>query len=296
MTDAEREALATVALLAALADGVATPSESTKDAAQQALSAALEKVRSGAVTLESAVGALSTDELRRSAFETAVWVCHVDGGINAQEAAFLDRLQTQLGIDAVTAASLRARGATLVPAGPAAPSTDTLDTIILDRAILAGALELLPSSLASLAVVPLQAELVYRIGQRHGQQLDAAQVKDLTATLGLGVAAQVMGGWAQRIVGATTRGVLGRILGGVVGGAASMATGVAATFATTYALGQVAERYYGQSRTLSQQDLRELFARLRDEANGMYPKVEERIRARATGLDLDQVVASLRGG
>jgi hypothetical protein len=107
--------------------------------------------------------------------------------------------------------------------------------------------------------------------------LDAAQVTDLLGTMGLGVAAQVVDSVARKIVGGVFEGVLGRLLGGLAGGVAGAATGAATSFATTYALGHAAQQYYAQGRTLSPDDLRTLFDRLKDEAVALYPgRVQER--------------------
>ena len=58
--------------------------------------------------------------------------------------------------------------------------------MILNASILNGALELLPQSIASMAIIPLQMKLVYRIGQAHGYESDKTQIRDLLATLGVG--------------------------------------------------------------------------------------------------------------
>ena len=55
--------------------------------------------------------------------------------------------------------------------------------MILNAAIMNGALELLPQSLASMAIIPLQMKLVYRIGTEYGYELDRGHVKDLLAIL-----------------------------------------------------------------------------------------------------------------
>jgi uncharacterized protein (DUF697 family) len=177
-------------------------------------------------------------------------------------------------------------------AGIPAPSRDdAIDDLILRNAMLAAALELLPQNLASLAIVPLQLRLVYRIGADYGQKLDLDQAKDLAAAVGIGAAAQVMEGVARRVVGGLARTVLGKLLGGVAGGA----TGVALTFGSTYALGHAAKQYYAQGRQLSRADLRSLFERLRAEAGTMYPRVEAQIRSQAATLDLSEVMKRLRG-
>src|SRR5207253_10851460 len=100
-----------------------------------------------------------------------------------------------------------------------ARATTTTDELILQQAIVTGALEILPDRLANIAVLPLQLRLVYQLGQRHGQQLDARQVRDLAATLGLGAAAQAFEGVAMKLLG----GIGGGLLGGLFGGATRVA-------------------------------------------------------------------------
>ena len=238
---------------------------------------------------------LSSDEARRTAYELAVAVCQCDGPANPAEAAFLADLRTKLGIAQSSVAELHrdadALGTSTV-ANPSPAAATNVDELILKQAKLAAALELLPQSLATMAIIPVQMRMVYEIGRTHGQTLDAAQVKDLLGTVGIGMAAQVLDGFARKIVGGVAKGVLGRLLGGLAGGVASAATGAATTFATTYALGKAAEQYYAQGRSLSTADLQALFARLKDEASRLYPQVREQIESQAKGLDVRQLFTS----
>ena len=59
--------------------------------------------------------------------------------------------------------------------------------MILNYAILNGALELLPESLATMAIIPLQMKMVYRIGKTYGFELDRGHIKDFLATAGVGI-------------------------------------------------------------------------------------------------------------
>ena len=61
------------------------------------------------------------------------------------------------------------------------------------------------------------------------------------------------------------RSYYGKVAGKAFGKLGGAATGIAFSFATTYALGQVAKRYYAQGRQLSGQDLRAMFEELRAE-------------------------------
>ncbi|HKK08897.1 MAG TPA: DUF533 domain-containing protein [Gemmatimonadota bacterium] len=306
MNESDHAPLIALAMLAARADG-------TTDAAEQAaidavidrigapdVSRLADQVKAGSVRAADLAGRLSDDDARRAAYASALAVCHADGPANPDEATFLEGLRDALGLDAAAASEMEAtagglsaplggKGAAALEAGSPGESGSDLDDFILDQAILTGALEVLPDSLANLAVLPLQLRMVYQIGQRHGQQLDAGQVKDLAATLGLGAAAQAIEGVAIRLLG----GVAGGLLGGLVGGAARVAGGTALTFAATYALGHVADQYYAQGRRLSGEDLRAQFVEFQQEARTLYPKVEEKIRSRAGTVDLQSLKRSL---
>jgi uncharacterized protein (DUF697 family) len=170
-----------------------------------------------------------------------------------------------------------------------------VDHLVLQYAILAGAAELLPQSVASLVVLPLQLKLVYDIGNRHGVTMARDQLRELLAAFGIGATSQVVESLARRIFGGVAKTVGGGgVLGGLFGGATSAATGALVSFATTYALGHVAETYYAKGRTLSQGDMKALFTRLQEDARTLYPKVEAEIRDQASRLDTQALLERVR--
>ena len=294
-----QEALIAVGVAAALADGSCDPQERTHlGSLAGALDAGFDAT---AAQLPADLAArLGSPVARQQAYELAVAVCHADGATNAAEQRFLDSLRALLQLDAGAVAADQRTAAALATA-PAAgdplgtgPTTSS-DDVILQHALLAGALELLPQRLATMAVIPVQLRLVYLIGQRQGQTLDAAQAKDLLGTVGLGVATQVLDGIARKVLGGVARGGLGRLLGGLAGGAAGMAAGAGTVFAATYALGHAAEQYYAQGRQLSTTDLQALFNRLRDDATALYPRVQAQVEERARTLNLQDLLRSLTG-
>jgi uncharacterized protein (DUF697 family) len=75
------------------------------------------------------------------------------------------------------------------PAVAASPKVTEakLDKSILNHALLNGALELLPQSWASLAIIPLQVKMVYGIGKAHGVALDQGPFKEFIAAAGVGL-------------------------------------------------------------------------------------------------------------
>lgn len=285
MTESEQRAIITVALLATMADGRAAPAE--RSALEAALGGASgidlqelgRKVSTGQVRVADAARDLVSEDSRRLAWQTALAVCHADGPANDGEAAFLNELRTALGIPADTPA-LKGE----VGTDPGTP----LDDYILRQAMIAGALELLPDKLANVAIIPVQLRMVYQIGGRYGQQLDGSQVKDLAATLGIGIGAQLVEDVVRKTLGGLAKG----IFGGLIGGATGLAAGAAVTFASTYALGHVAKEYYAQGRKLNAEDLRRLFAKFQEDAKTIFPKVQEQIQGQAKTLN----VQSLFGG
>jgi uncharacterized protein (DUF697 family)/tellurite resistance protein len=234
---------------------------------------------------------LSSDEARVTAYDVAAAVIHADGTPNAKESAFLASLSRELGAlpgmtESASTLDAAAQAASGTPA--AKPPAGSMDAFILDQAMMAGAAEILPHRLSGMAILPLQLRMVYTIGQKHGQQFDMSQAKDLAAVLGIGAAGHMMEGIVRGALGSLGRG----LLGGLLGNASGAAAGVALTFATTYALGHAAEQYYAQGRSLSTADLKTLFTRFQGEANTVFPRVESRIRELAGGTNL----SSLLGG
>lgn len=309
MQEEDRDPIVAICLLAALSDGDRSPEEQAqfqRIAARLggATSALTARANEGTLPLREAVDQLRTPDLRRTAYEMAASVAYADGLATAGETAFLAELRGLLALppDGIDPLHKEVESLALAPlAGPPADATHpssrdaALDDLIRKQALLTGALELLPQNLASLAIIPLQMRLVYRIGADYGQTVDSAQIKDLLGAMGIGAAAQVLDGLARRILGGLGRGLFGRALGGVVGGTAGMAAGAGVSFVTTYALGQAARQYYAQGRKLSQEDLRALFVRFRGEAEALLPRVQEEIHLQSQHLDLKRIVDSVRG-
>ncbi|NOT08651.1 MAG: hypothetical protein HOP28_10660 [Gemmatimonadales bacterium] len=301
----DRDLLLAICLLAAQADGERSEAEGAQfdrlvgQLGGGGASAAVERARGGELGAAEAMAALSSDELRQDAREMAAAVIYADGVASERERVFLAGLRTGAGLASEGTAEALALAPLAGPlpdpgAAPAQPHTSrpsqagipavshdaAMDEMIRRQALLTGALELLPQNLASLAIIPLQMRLVYRIGADYGQALDAAQIKDLLGAMGIGAAAQVFDGMARRI--------LGKLAGAAAG------TGVA--FVTTYALGHAAKQYYEQGRQLSQADLRALVARFRGEAEALLPRVRDEIKAQSERVDLQRVLAAIRGG
>jgi uncharacterized protein (DUF697 family)/tellurite resistance protein len=299
----EKEALLTIALLAAFADGAHDDRERAEiRRAADALAAELnvpglyQDVLLKRVDIGAPVARLQSDASRKLAYEIAVGVCEADGLRNESETRFLAQLGTALGLGqpeiAATAAAADALATVPLPAPAAAgavvsavASADPaeLDSMILKAAVLNGALELLPQSIASMAIIPLQMKLVYRIGKAHGYELDRGHVKDLLATLGVGLTGQYLVG-----------GLFGQVMGGLVGSLARGATGAAFSFATTYALGQVARRYYAGGRTLSAEMLQRTFSEMLAQGKELQSRYATQIEQQARSVDVGRLVQMVR--
>ena len=279
MNDQEKRAIAAACMLAALADGNDDPTE--LEALRRALARvqdeglALEAlwldVRAGKKDVKRVAEELTSPAARELAYEMAVCTCDADGASGEKERAFLAELAAALGLSPASAERFRSEADALASApvvpGTAAPAVRAaaaavddaeLDRTILNQAILCGGLELLPQSLATLAILPLQMRLVYRIGKHYGFELDRGHVTDFLGVIGVGMASQMIEGFARSLA----RGLFGRVAGGFAGGLAGRASGSALSFGTTYALGHVAKRYYAGGRKLSAAELRELFTSL----------------------------------
>jgi len=267
----------------------------------------------GRLGLEAAVSALDTAELRQLAFEMAVGVCDADGVHDARETAFLDTLRLALGLERKQADSFTAQADALaslplgdssaalpIPGSTPAPNPNgprnstmsdaELDRTVLNASILNGALELLPQSLASMAIIPLQTRLVYRIGKSYGYELDRGHIKDFLATVGVGLTSQYVEQFGRKLVG----GLLGKMLGKTGAKIGNIATGSAFSFASTYALGHVARRYYAGGRSLSADALKTSFSGLVTEARDLQQRYTPQIQERARTLDVGKLMNELR--
>jgi uncharacterized protein (DUF697 family)/tellurite resistance protein len=272
MDQQEHRAIVGVCVLAAFADG--TQSENERARVQQIaqgfsgegldVAKVYQDVLEGKFSLATAASQLQSPAARALAYEMAVCVCHADGVGNDSETKFLSDLHEALRLEtSATDNHLQAAQALAAPppiiAAPAMPNTSReteLDQTILNAAILNGALEIMPHTLATMAIVPLQMRLVYRIGHAYGFDLDRGHIKDFLATVGVGLTSQVFEGFTRQLIGGFAR----RLTGGFLGGLAGEAAGSAVAFASTYAIGQVAKKYYASGRTLSAAQLKDVFS------------------------------------
>ncbi|HAB17175.1 MAG TPA: GTPase [Verrucomicrobiales bacterium] len=314
----QQKALLNLALHAAYADGSATAVEREsvmKMAArfqQEGVAIPSPDPDVRARTVQELVAQLRGPETGPIAYEMAVSVCEADRAHSPEEQAFLANLRADLGLaDSVTKtidlqSNMLAVSHAIPPVLPVAttnvvpvaePSTATpvsqpeIDKLILNNSILAGALELLPSSLATMAIIPVQMRLVYRVGKEYGYDLDQGHIKDLLATLGVGLTSQVVEGFVQRAL----RGVLGMVAGGLGRAMGGQAASSGMSFATTYALGTLAQQYYAGGRRFGAIELKSLYDSLMGQGKSLQSKFLPQIQAQASSLDLSKIPALLRG-
>jgi uncharacterized protein (DUF697 family)/tellurite resistance protein len=331
MTQTETQAIVSISLMAAFVDGhkhdreraeVKRIAEALAQSDAVHLPTLVQDVLMKRVDLASTAAALRSADARQLAYEMAVCVCDADGVQSVPEQKFLAELRSSLGLEAgqarqfteeaeaiaaapidgpIAGAAAAAAAGTPV-ATPAAASGGTgvrtakvseqeLDQTILNAAITNGALELLPETLSTMAIIPLQMRLVYRIGQAYGYELDSGHIKDFLATVGVGLTSQYLEQAGRKLLG----GLLGRMGGGLARGLGQQAVSSGMSFVATYALGHVARRYYAGGRTLSTQMLQEAYASISSEAQGLQGRYLPQMQQQARTMDVAKVLAMVRG-
>ncbi len=332
MNTEEVRAILTICLLASYADGdkhdrereqIRQVAQGLAEDQRINLPGLYQEVLMRRVQLADVLPKLSSGQARQLAYEMAVCVCEADGRTSEPEQAFLARLREALGqaptaFDAqadtlaaaplgtasVMAAAARATAASRrasisdAPSGtaaqrrPGALSAAEMDSKILHASILNGAIELLPENLSTLAIIPLQMRLVYQIGQSHGYELDRGHIKDLLATLGVGLTSQYLEQAGRKLLG----GLLGKVGGGLLGGLGRQAVSSGMSFASTYALGHVAHQYYAGGRALNTQMLRDAYQHVMADGRQMQDRYLPQMQEMSRGLNTARILQMVRGG
>ena len=323
MKQEQQEALLTIALLAAFSDGAKAEAERAEirriaegladgSAGAPNVARLYQDVLLRRVDVATAAQKLSDLGQRQLAYEMAVSVCDADGQQSAPESQFLADLRQRLGLDSTQTQVFDTQAADLagalaapltssdaaalqntVPAPMAALPVDDagLDRSIQNHALFNGALELLPQSWASMAIIPLQIKMVYGIGKVHGITLDQGHIREFIAAAGVGLTSQYLEQFGRKLLG----GLLGKVAGRAFGAVGGAATGMAMSFATTYALGHLAKRYYAGGRVMNTTLLRETYQSLLAPARDMQTRYLPQIQQKAATLDAAQVLAMVRG-
>jgi len=306
LTEQEHRAIIGACILAAFADGAQDETERAQiqrivesfPSDRPDLTALYQDAMGGKLNVAQLASQLQNPAARAMAYQMAVCICYADGTLKDGEKQYLEGLWRALQLDgkASTAHQETVEALTAQPFTAAPPPVidagreRELDQLILNAAVLNGALEIVPHSMATVAIIPLQMRMVYKIGSRFGFELDRGHIKDFLATVGVGLTSQVFEGYAERIVGRLTGGLVGRFLGGMAGQAA----GSAFAFATTYALGQVARKYYASGRTLSAAQLKDVFSSMLAEGRSMQGRYSGDISRRASQVNMADLLPLVR--
>jgi uncharacterized protein (DUF697 family)/tellurite resistance protein len=287
MTELEQKAILSIAMMAALADGNRTEQERgeiEKLAASFAgtklnVDEIYHDVLLRKISLPEAASQLQSAESKEAAYELAVGACNADGASNELEKKFLAALATSLNLapEVLSKYHKEAEAVAKLPVPTGAPasagakmSESEMDEMIRKAAIVNAALELMPETLSTLAIIPLQMRMVYRIGQNYGFELDQSYIKDFAGTLGIGMTSQYLEVVARKV------------LGGIFGGVGRQAASSGMSFAVTYALGQVAKRYYASGRKIDTAQLKDIFSKMVADAGTMKDKYSQEIQAKIT--------------
>lgn len=325
------EALYTVCLLAAFADGGASDEErkELKQIGESILppemhpAALFQQVLLRQTDSRKATLALDAPEWRQLAYEMAICVCEADGVTGPAEKTFLRDLAADLNLsapqaeaavaeaDAVTAAPIEAIDPEILPSlpqsfpsGPPAlptsgPAKEEVDSLVLRFAILNGALELLPETLSTMAIVPLQMKLVHSVGQLHGVDLDRRHLGEFLAAAGIGGTSQIVEGFARKLIGGLAgklgKQVLGKTAGSLGKSATNQLTSSAFSFASTYAIGHLAHRYYTNGRSWAGLDAKKVIENLKTDAQELHARYLPQIQQEAGKLNVQKVMAMVRG-
>lgn len=321
-----QDALLAISLFAVFADGEKTDTEReavrkiAEDLGSENITDLTRRILMRKLSLESVVAALQTREDRLLAYEMALSVCEACGSVTPAEQEFLNNLRTLLGLEKSASnaieseiASVTTQPLAVVPA-PAAPVTPTTIALtppplppetpdapaaktsensgmILKYSILNGALELLPETLATVAIIPLQMKMVYRIGKSHGVELDRSHITEFLTVAGAGLGSQVVEGFARKLMKDLGKKMAGKL----AGKAADQITGSAFSFASTYAIGHLAEKYYAGGRRLDTQGMRDMFATLQTKARELHATYLPQIKERASTLNPASVMTLVTG-
>ena len=289
MTELEQKAILSIAMMAALADGNRTEQErgAIEKLAASFADTALNvdeiyhDVLLRKISLPEAAGRLQSAESKEAAYELAVGASNADGATNELEKKFLAALAQSLNLapEVVSKYHQEAEAVAQLPVPAGAPASAApkmseaeMDEMIRKAAVVNAALEIMPETLSTLAIIPLQMRMVYRIGQNFGFELDQSYIKDFAGTLGIGMTSQFLEVVARKI------------LGGMLGGVGRQAASSGMSFAVTYALGQVAKKYYASGRKIDTLQLKEIFSKMVADAGSMKDKYSQEIQSKIAEL------------
>jgi uncharacterized protein (DUF697 family)/tellurite resistance protein len=305
LTPETADALLAICLMAAMCDGDKSEVERSEvrriaeELGSSDPSALSRKILMGRLSLDEVASRLSTPSQRLLAYEMALGVCESDEAVSPAEKQFLAEISSALGLGAAQTAPVAKEVESVVlapvqsqPAPSSSPASKPDNSgMILNYSILNGALELLPETLASMAILPMQMKMVYRIGKSHGVEMDRSRIKEFLAVAGVGIGSQMLEGFARKFLGG-----LGKKLGGkMVGKAANQVAGSAFSFCTTYALGHLAEQYHQGGQRLDAASARTIFETLKTKASSLHSNHLSEIQAKARSITPSSILQMVSG-
>lgn len=300
LSTTEQTAMVRLCILAAFADGNQSEVERNeiKRIAENFyddlnLAGAYQEALSGGANLGTIASHIASPNGRALAWELAACICQVDGSLTPAEQSFLEALRKALALDSATTSAF-AKSAAAVQAvsaeKPPVIADHDLDQMIINRSILAGALELMPQRLATMAILPVQLRMVYSIGKKYGYELDWTHAREFLATAGVGMASQMVEGYLTKFTTSLAKKFVGKWAGALVG----QATESALAFGTTYALGQAAKTYYSGGRTLSTGQVRGVFSSMLSRGHSLKSQYATQILDRSRSLNVAEMIPLLR--
>lgn len=249
------------------------------------------RVLMGKLSLEEACNSLGSQQERLLAYEMARSISESKNSISNEKPEFLKDLRNRLILSKGDSCTANAEGNSpaFAPLGMTLSETIPTDTcsIILKYAILIGALELKPQTLAKVVMIPLQMKMLYRIGKAHGEELNPANIKEFLATAGISIGSQMVEGYARKLVG--------KLEGKATGKVADQVNGSAVSFASTYAIGHLAHNYYTNADKLTAPDYKKLAGTLQKQARELHSKYLPEIQERAKTLDSAAILSLVQG-
>ena len=335
MNPTEQDAVVTVCLLAAFADGRKNDAEreevrrivenlrpevggeGASGGAElgRSLSALYQDVLLGRVTVENAAASLKSQEHRTLAYEMAVAVCDADGKAGAEEKSFLEKLRIALSIDEASAAAALhqaddfvdlgleqvpvAGGALAAGAGTAGPGVGKVG---VDDAEIESSITRYAILNAAIELLPqgLATAAIVPLQMKMVYRIGARYGYTLSTGHIKDFLATVGVGMTSQVLENYARKFLGglgrRMLGRVAGAVADQATGSAFSFASTYALGYAAKAYYSGGRSLGAIDLKGIFTTQAEKAKSLYTQHRGAIQSQSTGLDVGKLLNMVRQG
>lgn len=243
----EKEALASLRVLVcvAKADGEPTPEkrmglENALTGLEMPANVTWMSVLDEKIDLDAQLRVLTTPELRESVYQSALGMVHLAGVSTPAEQKVLEHIRTTFQISEEKASLARqifdgARDTVLPssiqPVNDAVLRATEVKADVIKYSVLSGVLGAVAipgvAIATDLAVVGVQVKLVRDIGQRWGHQVDKQAAASLLGGLGLGTGARIAVSNIAKLVPGW---------GSVVGATAS--------FASTWALGQIADKYF----------------------------------------------------